>query len=55
MVGLFVSIHSSPSTKKKFVLNLALRKELNPEVPFWVGLNGRNRDGTTLRWAAWCS
>ena len=29
MVSLPGSIHSSPSTKKKFVLNLALRKELN--------------------------
>ena len=32
MVLPFASVHSSPSTKKKFVLNLALRKELNPEV-----------------------
>ena len=52
MVSLSGSIHSSPSTKKKFVLNLALRKELNPEVLLCVGLNGRNRVGTTPRWVA---
>lgn len=35
MVGSEESVACSPSTKKKFILNLKLRKELNPEECHW--------------------
>lgn len=35
VVGSEESVACSPSTKKKFILNLKLRKELNPEECHW--------------------
>ena len=47
----FTADETSPSTKKKFVLNLPLRKELNPEVFFCCCYDGcRIVIGVMLLW-----